>query len=931
MTKPDDVKPEVSQVHTTSIDREASISRRDWLRLIGAAGIVGTGIRDAEATINRLLLEFYKSPNNGRQIATTSDGRRLLLVHSEVAGLARIHLWREQTAGADRLDGFQDVGQIVGPETRIREAGESGFGACCVWHDDRLLVAWSAAEGIVSASGRFVAKAVKWSPAETVVPGKYRLGDLLVPEPNLPASGGGRKREDTAVGPENRGPVVTYHRTHSRDEESVGVMSLVGDRPRQEIRRGRPMFAPVADCDAEGRLHLIWHDLVGQLWYATLAHIGAKPRVEMFGQGRQPAMLVTPEKVLVVYETPYGHLNWHSLDRRTKRWTPSEPLTVNNKWLTSDQIHSPALTQDRHGVVRLFFADNTRRSTFQARWLGNRWGEITNGPRIFYRPPHFDFNLLPISRLCVERRPRDESPDIGLLMSCEPPIRHVAFRTADVAKLSTAAGHRVLFLDMQEVARSSNLRLKVETAVKHQANPLMNLGPAGSFDEDRVFNAGCVLREDGKYRMWYGGLREPRPGESRQPWYDWLHCGYAESENGIDWRRVLVNQVEWKGSKRNNILPHFAHAPLLFRDDAEPDVSRRYKGFHFWTSGQHMEIARTGKYGRKYDPRDEHFLMDLLTSPDGIHWTRHEGEVRFPGKQAKPLSAIPQSVFRDVAEPDPQKRFKAYGFMSLNVRRRGTCCLTSPDALHWTAHPEMPLIDPAVRGIPPAVGGPTGQVHDTVCFPYSGYYLALYQDQRDPLHMPVELSVSRDSETFHHVCPGEAVIPVGEAGAFDSLNIMPTTPIILDDEIRMYYGGCSEPVGRDGKKRWRALPGLATLRRDGFTSLNVHDKNKPGTLQTIPFDLPRSRGLFVNVKCPRGATLRAELADAATGKPVPGFAFADSHSLQGDHVRAQVTWKLHNTLPDETVAAAVENVVLRFELQDARDDAKLYSFWFDEK
>jgi hypothetical protein len=53
-----------------------------------------------------------------------------------------------------------------------------------------------------------------------------------------------------------------------------------------------------------------------------------------------------------------------------------------------------------------------------------------------------------------------------------------------------------------------------------------------------------------------------------------------------------------------------------------------------------------------------------------------------------------------------------------------------------------------------------------------------------------------------------------------------------------YYGGCNEPVGRDGKKRWRALPGLATLRRDGFTSLSVRDKKKPGTLQTIPFALP---------------------------------------------------------------------------------------------
>jgi hypothetical protein len=273
--------------------------------------------------------------------------------------------------------------------------------------------------------------------------------------------------------------------------------------------------------------------------------------------------------------------------------------------------------------------------------LGSDWSDITNGPRIFFRPPHFDFNLLPISRLCVEKRPRDESSDIGLLMSCEPPIHRIAFRTADVSMLSTAAGHQVLFLDMQEVARSDNLRLQVETAVKHEANPLMELGPAGAFDEDRVFNHGCLLHDNGKYRMWYGGLREPRRGEPRIPWYDWIHCGYAESENGIDWRRTPVNQVEWNGSKENNIVPYFHHAPLLFRDDAEPDPERRYKGFYFWNSGQHMEIARTGKY------------------------------------------------------------------------------------------------------------------------------------------------VSRDSETFHHVLPEQHIIPVGDADAFDALNILPTTPIILDDEIRL--------------------------------------------------------------------------------------------------------------------------------------------------
>ncbi len=36
--------------------------------------------------LNRLLYEFYKSPNNSKQIALGIDGRRLLLAHSELMG-----------------------------------------------------------------------------------------------------------------------------------------------------------------------------------------------------------------------------------------------------------------------------------------------------------------------------------------------------------------------------------------------------------------------------------------------------------------------------------------------------------------------------------------------------------------------------------------------------------------------------------------------------------------------------------------------------------------------------------------------------------------------------------------------------------------------------------------------------------------------------
>ena len=512
-----------------------------------------------------------------------------------------------------------------------------------------------------------------------------------------------------------------------------------------------------------------------------------------------------------------------------------------------------------------------------------------------------------------------------MLLTCEPPIRQVEYRRAVVPDLAADLTRKVLFLDMLEVARTENVELHVETAIKHPKNPLMETGPAGAFDEDRVFNAGTVLLDGDKYRMWYGGIREPRRGEPRPPWWDWIRCGYAESDDGIHWKRVRVGLVTWNGSRENNIVPFLRHAPVIVKDEQDPDPQRRYKSFIFWTSGEHLEIARTGKYDKQYDPRDELFLMDLFTSADGIHLEQHAGEVRFPGEQGKPLSTIPNSVFRDDREPDPARRYKAYGFMSLNLRRRGTSYLVSPDAQHWTAHPEMPLIDPAVRGTPPAVGGPTGQVHDTVCFPYEGYYLALYQDQHDPRNMPIELAVSRDAETFHHVLPGSKVIPVGAPDDFDAQTILPSTPVILDREIRLYYGGGTErqpPL--KGRPREVAQPGLATLRRDGFTSITLENADQPGSLETIPFQLPQQPSrLQVNAHCPARSELRAELIDHSSGKPLPGYSLADCQPITGDQFDATVTWKAGRTLP-----RTMNSVRLRWELQAADGSLKLHAFWF---
>ena len=66
--------------------------------------------------LNRLLLEFFKSPNNGRQVARLPDGRWLLLTHSEIMGPAELRLLvsRDATAASSLAD-FEEVAPLVGP------------------------------------------------------------------------------------------------------------------------------------------------------------------------------------------------------------------------------------------------------------------------------------------------------------------------------------------------------------------------------------------------------------------------------------------------------------------------------------------------------------------------------------------------------------------------------------------------------------------------------------------------------------------------------------------------------------------------------------------------------------------------------------------------------------------------------------------------
>jgi predicted GH43/DUF377 family glycosyl hydrolase len=124
---------------------------------------------------------------------------------------------------------------------------------------------------------------------------------------------------------------------------------------------------------------------------------------------------------------------------------------------------------------------------------------------------------------------------------------------------------------------------------KHDGNPIMDVGPDGSFDDLGLW-PGEVIVDGGLYRMWYTGQRDAGAGE-----YDW-RIGYAESEDGLSWTRN-PDPVLGPGPGWDDWLLYF---PTVYFDGLT---------YHMWYS------AHTGSY----------LAIGYAVSADGLRWTRYLG------------------------------------------------------------------------------------------------------------------------------------------------------------------------------------------------------------------------------------------------------------------------------------------------------------------
>ncbi|GMU19936.1 MAG: hypothetical protein AMXMBFR13_00390 [Phycisphaerae bacterium] len=298
-------------------------------------------------------------------------------------------------------------------------------------------------------------------------------------------------------------------------------------------------------------------------------------------------------------------------------------------------------------------------------------------------------------------------------------------------------------------------------------------------------------------------------------------------------------------------------------------------------------------------------------SPDGIHWR----------------DAAPKPVFTfggDVGQvmwDFHNDRLMAYAKVNANVsgmRRRAVAASVAESVTSWGT-PQLILAPDSVDDRW-AKGVQRTHFYGLSAFAYETMYLGfvwVYRATDDEGYFDgpifIELVSSRDGIHWRRE-EGDRppILELGPDGSWDDgMLFTPQHPLVVDGRIHLYYGGID--AGHAGREPWHGAIGLATLRKDGFVSLDAGAE--AGTVTTKP--LAGLKGtLRLNYRAAAGGRIRVELL-RRDGQPIPGYTFEDCEPLTGDSIDQPVVWHGRRNLPAIQTAMS-----LRISVQNA----SIYSF-----
>ena len=357
-----------------------------------------------------------------------------------------------------------------------------------------------------------------------------------------------------------------------------------------------------------------------------------------------------------------------------------------------------------------------------------------------------------------------------------------------------------LFLDDGETTIRQNLYRMIHTVGRESSQPV--LGPVEPEEGSGLGYATTVrYPETGEYRAWYSNHGDGLVRHAVSPdFYTWDRRGLA-----------MQGEPAWTCDNLGMVLP-----------------------------------------GRRIDPFfDGAALVGYAYGKGGLHVVRsvngHTLELRHPGILPKvgDRSSLTYDEIADEYLLISRRGGRGFpGCASGEVSRPRVANLwKSVDLISWE---DCGIVLQADDRDPPDT-----QIYGMQPFRCGAGFLALVEMYHENLErLDVQLAHSQDGVFWRRLEDRTPVLPAGGEGSWDSHWVVPTynPPIPDGDRLLVPYSGAGTKHGSHGRHR-RAI-GLASIRKDGWVSLEAG--RKEGFLVTRPLTLEKPTALEVNANMHSG-------------------------------------------------------------------------------
>jgi hypothetical protein len=530
-----------------------------------------------------------------------------------------------------------------------------------------------------------------------------------------------------------------------------------------------------------------------------------------------------------------------------------------------------------------------------------------------------------------------------LLASVSPP----AETAIDVAS------RKQLFTDYKFIQSAEGVSLAMNPPVRTGA---ILIEPDAPWEKNlSIGSYSSVVKENGRVRIWYevlGRNHEPKANP------DFMGVAYAESTDGVHFRKPVLGLVEFEGSRQNNLvlpadpkLMSIAGGSVMIDENPQCPPAERYKSWQkiypkkgagikgphrVWVSpdGLHWKLSERLVTGlRAADTQSTWFWDPRIRRYVGFtrEWIQFPGEGHFRAASYNESDDMHTWEKMQIAlEPDEADSAAAIRPLidpaKMTVYRE-RILPAAPAATQSSPRERANENDPNADQVPPP--GSAVDIYGPGVVPYTeaeGVHMSLmsmfhhWNETTGPDTADVRLGVSRDARHFQRPGARKPFLGLGPSDAFDSKWIWALPrPIRMGDELWIYYFGSSKDhSGRPAPAATQHSHGIsrAVMRLDGFVAADFDYSG--GSILTPPLRFQGSR-LEFNLDTGAGGVGRVEILDERGG-PIDGFRLQDADALNGNSVRTPASWR------GKTDVSSLAGRVVRLHLK--MRSARLYAFQF---